>query len=258
MRIYSFLSKSPFPIMLSMSAFLTMMSFIIFMKSMMSYLLLLNFLLLLFIIFLWGNSVLSEYLYLGFYDLNFYKCVKMGMLFFIFSEIMFFMSFFSSFLFFSLTQKLEFGLKWFCLEEFKVNFMSIPMLNTLILLYSGFILTLAHMKIILMKKSNKILIFLTLLLGFLFLLLQLYEYKESVFCLNDSVFGNCFFLYTSFHGFHVLIGFSLLFISFLFSMKMFFSNKKLVYFEMSAWYWHFVDVVWLFLFFLLYTWNMTF
>jgi cytochrome c oxidase subunit 3 len=119
------------------------------------------------------------------------------------------------------------------LEEIKIDFIGIPFLNTLILLYRGFILTLSHIKIIL-KKYFKNLIFFTLFLGLFFLIFQIFEYIFSNFSINDSVFGNTFFLYTSFHGFHVIIGFSLLLISFFFSNLIYFRDKKLVFFEISA------------------------
>ena len=101
-------------------------------------------------------------------------------------------------------------------------------------------------KIMSKKKYNKLLIF-SIFFGCLFIFFQYIEYCESIFSISDSVFRNCFFVYTSFHGLHVIIGLRRLLLVLFYSIII-----------ISSWYWHFVDIIWLFLFFLIYIWNINF
>lgn len=124
------------------------------------------------------------------------------------------------------------------------DFRAVPLINTLVLVGSGGTVTLRHY--FLSKGQKKLcLIFLleTIFLGLLFTYLQWVEYNNSFFSLRDSTFGTSFFMLTGFHGLHVIIG--TLFLSVVFFRSSFFSSGKLdsVRFEISSWYWHFVDVV---------------
>ncbi len=133
----------------------------------------------------------------------------------------------------------------------------IPAINTLLLLSSGVTLTWAHWGL---KKSNqKQLVwglFATIALGLSFFVLQVYEYghayTEMDLTLKSGVYGSTFYMLTGFHGFHVTIGVVMLTVITVRSIKGQFTPKKHFAFEAVAWYWHFVDVVWLALFFLVY------
>jgi cytochrome c oxidase subunit 3 len=92
-------------------------------------------------------------------------------------------------------------------------------------------------------------------LGILFSMVQAYEYMHAPFGFSDSIYGATFFMATGFHGFHVLIGTIFLLVCLLRAMKGDFSPKQHFGFEAAAWYWHFVDVVWLFLFASIYVWG---
>ncbi len=98
-------------------------------------------------------------------------------------------------------------------------------------------------------------LFLTILLGILFTGIQLYEYSTASFSINDGIYGSVFYLLTGFHGFHVLIGTIFLFICYLRNWARHFTHTRHIGFEMAIWYWHFVDVVWIFLFVFVYIWG---
>ena len=136
-----------------------------------------------------------------------------------------------------------------------VNPYRIPLLNTALLLTSGFILTLAHsyLRIEYFLAAFRTLN-ITIAYGIFFILLQGYEYVFSTFAINDGVYGSIFYMLTGFHGFHVIVGTIFLIVcSFRLRASHFTSNNHFA-FEAAAWYWHFVDVVWILLYLLLYLW----
>jgi len=129
----------------------------------------------------------------------------------------------------------------------------LPLVNTLILLLSGTTVTWAHHA--LLENNRKGLIqglLATVVLGFIFTLLQAYEYGHAAFKFSGHIYGATFFMATGFHGFHVIIGTIFLAICLFRAMKGHFTPKQHFGFEAAAWYWHFVDVVWLFLFIAIY------
>jgi heme/copper-type cytochrome/quinol oxidase subunit 3 len=127
------------------------------------------------------------------------------------------------------------------------------LLNTLILLIRGLTATLAHQELLRGKKSNWI--FLRILLGFYFLSLQAIEYFAASFMISSGAFGRIFFFGTGFHGLHVCLGAIMLAIRRLRTKIGLIRSQHHFSLEFSLWYWHFVDVVWLFLFFWVYTWG---
>jgi cytochrome c oxidase subunit III len=132
----------------------------------------------------------------------------------------------------------------------------LPLVNTLILLLSGCTVTWAHHA--LLKNDRRSLIIgltLTVLLGALFTALQVIEYSHAGFSYAGHSYGSTFFMATGFHGFHVLVGTIFLLVCLLRAMKGHFTPKQHFGFEAAAWYWHFVDVVWLFLFACIYVWG---
>jgi len=168
----------------------------------------------------------------------------------------FFFLFFWSYYHFGLRPAVELGQWWPPLSLVSFNPLNVPFLNTLILLSSGVSVTLCHHFVVLGNLRGAVLsILLTLFLGFYFTLLQYVEYSDSFFGIRDSNYGSIFFLATGFHGLHVLLGTSFLFICFVRIIKVHFSNRHLFGFEAAAWYWHFVDVVWLFLYISVYWWG---
>nr|QFG40078.1 cytochrome c oxidase subunit III [Munidopsis lauensis] len=182
--------------------------------------------------------------------------LRWGMILFIVSEILFFFSFFWAFFHSSLSPTIEIGLDWPPKGVNPFNPFQIPLLNTIILLSSGATVTWAHHAIMETKHNQATQsLLITVLLGLYFTALQAFEYIEASFTIADSVFGSTFFVATGFHGLHVIIGTSFLFVC-LYRLFIFhFSPKHHFGFEAAAWYWHFVDVVWLFLYIFIYWWG---
>jgi cytochrome c oxidase subunit 3 len=133
----------------------------------------------------------------------------------------------------------------------------LPAINTIILLSSGVTVTWAHHALKKNHRGNLVLgLFLTVALGFLFVGLQAYEYSHAYHEMNlklsSGIYGSTFFMLTGFHGFHVTMGATMLLIILIRAMKGHFSPENHFAFEAVAWYWHFVDVVWLGLFIFVY------
>lgn len=212
-------------------------------------------LLLVFLIFLWWSDLKIERL-LGYHTHKLEVRLRIGMLLFILSEVFFFLSFFWSFYDFSLAPSLDIGLAWPPKGVVPLSTYSVPLLNTIILLSRGLTVTWAHHSLI----NNFIGIslfslFITVCLGVYFLLIQWLEYSEAIFRIRDGAFGSIFFMGTGFHGMHVIIGTLFLFYTFLSLNRGIFLYNRHFSFEAAAWYWHFVDVVWLFLFINIYWWG---
>ena len=208
------------------------------------------------IMFVWWRDVIRESTYEGFHTFEVQRGLSIGVVLFIVSEVMFFFSFFWAFFHSSLAPTVELGSVWPPEGIFIFNPLEVPFLNTLILLLSALTVTWVHFFII---KGNYfyalVNFFFTLFLAFLFTALQVFEYKEAAFNISDGVYGSTFFLATGFHGFHVIIGSIFLAVC---SVRLYyqeFSRRHHFGFEAAAWYWHFVDVVWLFLYLWVYFWT---
>ena len=185
------------------------------------------------------------------------KQFRFRMILFILSEVMFFFSFFWGFFNSSFSPSEELGGVW-PPSEFSgvvVDGFSIPLLKTCLLVCSGIRLTWFHdqLSMSFFPKTTSFSFILTLIFGGLFLVLQVFEYANSFLSIKRMVYGSCFFLLTGFHGFHVTVGVTFLFYCYyqLFIKKKY-SSDFITSFECASWYWHFVDVVWLFLFIFVY------
>lgn len=191
--------------------------------------------------------------------------LRLGRLLFIASEVRFFFAFFWGFFHFSLIPSIAIGAVWPPKGTQPLNPWGLPLVNTRLLLTSGVTITRAHAYIV--RGNNDgfaYFLFLTILLGTVFLFCQAYEYKYGVtFSWRDNIYGSIFFITTGFHGFHVTVG--TLFLLFCWvrqNIAVNFNRKSISFapahhfgFEAAAWYWHFVDVVWLFLFITIYWWG---
>lgn len=172
---------------------------------------------------------------------------RYGMVFFIASEVMFFAAFFIAYFYAS-----TFNIVW-PPSSIEVLSIELPVINTLLLLSSGATISWAHHALI--KGDRKTLVRYTLLtavLGFIFLGLQMLEYSHAAFAFDSGIYGSAFYLLTGFHGFHVFVGSVMLLVLYKRLKKGDFSQKHHFYFEGAAWYWHFVDVVWIGLFLFVY------
>lgn len=204
----------------------------------------------------WWRDVTRERTFQGIHTNKVIKGIKWGMILFITSEVFFFLSFFWGFFHRSLAPTIEIGLIWPPIGINPFNALQIPLLNTIILLSSGFTVTWAHHALMENNQktvSNRLLV--TVILGIYFSTLQAIEYIEASFAIADSIYGRSFFIATGFHGIHVLIGTLFLIVCLIRNNIKQFSESHHFGFEASAWYWHFVDVVWLFLYINLYWWG---
>ena len=182
--------------------------------------------------------------------------IRMAMVLFIVSELMFFFGFFWAFFHSSLSPVYNIGGVWPPVAVEVISPWGVPLLNTVILLASGATVTRAHHAIL--KNQNNTVVYnldLTLILAILFTKLQVMEYSESTFRISDSVYGSIFYLMTGFHGIHVFIGTCFLFVCLIRMELGHFSRNYHFGFEAAIWYWHFVDVVWILLFICLYWWG---
>ena len=205
------------------------------------------------IYFCWWRDVSRER-ESGYHSFEVRDGLKLGIILFIFREVLFFFAWFWGFFHRSLVPSEELGVIWppfsvVCIDPFKV-----PLLNTCVLLLRGATVTWAHHSIIINNNSLLFIIY-TILLGFFFTFLQGIEYFESTFNIRDNIYGRRFFVTTGFHGIHVIVGSLFL----LYCLRYFFKKKitkwQHIRIEFAIWYWHFVDVVWLFLFFFIYWWS---
>ena len=204
--------------------------------------------------------------------------MRYGMILFIASEVMFFVGWFWSFFDFAL---FPVPLTWELLpdgEQITTSLFSepgaeakaslvpdgmsvldpfaLPLLNTLILLCSGTTVTWAHHSLIHGDREGlKKGLWATILLGALFTAIQAYEYSVAPFGFGGNSYSSAFYMATGFHGFHVLVGTIFLIVCLVRSYKGHFTPRQHFGFEAAAWYWHFVDVVWLFLFVAVYVWG---
>jgi cytochrome c oxidase subunit 3 len=235
---------------------------------------LVGFCFLLVMLFGWFGTVIGESEALQ-YNKKVDSSFRWSMSWFIFSEVMFFAAFFGALFYIrnlsvpdlgSLDSKVlwpDYTAAWptvgpYIKEQFTpMGAIGIPLLNTIILLTSGFTLTVAHHALKADHRGRlKLWLAATILLGFAFIGFQAYEYIHAYSALNlklsTGVYGSTFFMLTGFHGFHVTIGAIMLSVMLARVLRGHFTPDHHFAFEAAAWYWHFVDVVWLLLFVLVY------
>ncbi|MBI4032060.1 MAG: cytochrome c oxidase subunit 3 [Proteobacteria bacterium] len=182
--------------------------------------------------------------------------LRYGMALFIASEVMFFVAFFWAFFNASLFPQEAIGFTWPPQGMQVVEPFDLPLLMTMILLLSGCTVTWAHHAILHNSQYEAVkALGLTVMLGMCFLALQIYEYAHAHFGFKDTVYASAFFMATGFHGFHVFVGTCFLVVCYFRAQKGHFTADSHFGFEAAAWYWHFVDVVWLFLFLCIYFWG---
>ena len=184
--------------------------------------------------------------------------LRYGMILFIASEVMFFVGWFWAWFDFSLFPATvdAIGGVWPPKTIEIIDPFHFPLLNTLILLCSGTTVTYAHHALIHGDRQGlKTGLWATILLGILFSSIQAYEYIHAPFPFSGLNYGSSFFMATGFHGFHVIVGTIFLAVCLVRTYRGDFTPRQHFGFEAAAWYWHFVDVVWLFLFISIYVWG---
>ena len=212
--------------------------------------------LLLIVIIQWWRDIRREGAIQGLHTSIVELGLRWGIALFIISEIFFFLRFFWAFFHRRLSPNIEIGSVWppFGIKVF--NPFQVPLLNTVILLSSGIRVTWAHHSLLIGNYSQtKIGLIVTILLRVYFSILQILEYFEASFTFADRIYGSTFFIATGFHGLHVIIGTLFLIVILIRHIKWEFRKDHHFGFEAAAWYWHFVDVVWLFLYIMIYWWG---
>lgn len=253
---YHLVEKRPWPLTASLGAIIITTGLVKWFHLNTRFLILIGLTVILISRYQWWRDVRREGFNQGCHTLKVIKGLRWGIILFITSEVLFFFSFFWAFFHRTLRVVIEVGGQWPPTSILPFNPFQIPLLNTIILLRSGVTVTWAHHSILENNHSEtEQALFLTILLGFIFTGLQTIEYIEASFTIADSVYGRTFFVATGFHGLHVIIGRIFLFVTLIRHIKSQFSKNHHLGFEASIWYWHFVDVVWLFLYSFVYWWR---
>lgn len=268
---YHLVNPSPWPLLGSLAVMTLAIGAVVFMKGLFGlpqgtwWLMAIGFAMVFWVMFGWWATVVKEGR-TGDHTPVVEIGLRYGMILFIVSEIMFFVAWFWGFFEFSIFSDARVGGTWDAanpifqegLERFKqfppdgvttFDPFHLPLMNTLVLLLSGTTVTWAHHALQHGDmKGAKLGLFITIVLGLAFTALQVLEYSHAGFTFDGTLYGSAFYMATGFHGAHVVIGTIFLIVCLI---RMYAGNltpKKHLGFEFAAWYWHFVDVVWLFLF----------
>nr|YP_009710587.1 cytochrome c oxidase subunit 3 [Amanita basii]QFZ98536.1 cytochrome c oxidase subunit 3 [Amanita basii] len=255
---FHLVTPSPWPILLSFSLLNLTVGAVLYMHGFLNggIVLTTGFILTLFGMTLWFRDVITEGTYLGDHTKEVRHGLMLGVLLFIVSEVFAFFSVFWAFFHSSLSPAVEIGGSWPPMGITPLDPFAIPLLNTFLLLSSGAFITYAHHALLAGNRKAAIDgVFLTLVLAIAFTLLQYYEYSEAGFSMSDGVYGSAFYASTGLHGLHVIVGTIFILVGYIRLINYQLTRTTHHGFEASILYWHFVDVVWLFLFVAVYFWG---
>nr|QKJ80214.1 cytochrome c oxidase subunit III [Florometra sp. BMK-2020] len=253
---YHLVDQSPWPIIASLGALISTVGLVLWFHGFSFFIVFLGLSSLILVSIFWWRDVIRESTFQGNHTSSVGVGLRFGMMLFICSEVLFFFAFFWAFFHSSLAPSVELGVCWPPNGITPLDPFLVPLLNTSVLLASGVTITWSHHSILEGNWFNAIQgLFFTVLLGLYFTALQAWEYYDAPFTISDSVYGSTFFVATGFHGLHVIIGTTFLIVCFFRMVFYHFSNLHHFGFEAAAWYWHFVDVVWLFLYISIYWWG---
>ena len=264
---YHLVEPSAWPFVGSLAAFVTAVGAIAYFQTLKGaaplfgvlsgpWLLIMGFGLLLYTFYGWWRDVVKESVVNHDHTPVVKLGLRYGMILFIASEVMFFVAWFWAY-FNAALFPADVGLAgWPPANIPTFDPWTLPLLNTLILLTSGTTVTWAHHAVQTGNQRDAVRgLGLTIVLGMIFTCVQAYEYSHAQFDFAGNIYGATFFMATGFHGFHVVVGTIFLFVCFLRARAGHFTPERHFGFEAAAWYWHFVDVVWLFLFAAIYVWG---
>ena len=253
---FHLVDPSPWPFVGSIGGLVSAVGFILLMHHQGFYVLLMGLAIVVFTMFGWWRDVIRESNDKENYTPSVQFGLRAGMALFITSEIMFFVAFFWAFFNASLFPTEPTGHMWPPKGIHPLNPFDFPYFNTLVLLLSGTTITWAHHALLANHNKDVIKgIGFTVLLGLIFTLVQAYEYAHATFGFKDGIYPSTFYMATGFHGAHVIIGTIFLIVCWFRARLGQFTPTQHIGFEAAAWYWHFVDVVWLFLFVSIYWWG---
>jgi cytochrome c oxidase subunit 3 len=262
---YHLVNPSPWPALGAASLFVLALGMSRFMHNLAGggLMVLVGFIFVLFTMFVWWRDVIHEGRVEKVHTRAVRHGLRMGMGLFILSEVLFFSAFFWAFFNAAGFPRLPLTETWAIAPGVwppkgihAFDAWDIPLMNTVILLLSGTTVTWAHHSLLNGDRKGLVTgLFYTVLLGICFTCFQAYEYTHAAFGFKDGVYASTFFMATGFHGLHVIIGTIFLAVCFFRARKGHFTPEGHLGLEFAAWYWHFVDVVWLFLFVWVYWWG---
>lgn len=255
---FHLVDPSPWPILASISMLILTIGLVTWMHKYINGLnLIINGLIAItFIIALWFRDIIREATYEEKHTIPVQRGLRLGMILFIISEVMFFFSFFWAFFHSSLAPVFNIGGVWPPKKIITITAWGIPLTNTFFLLSSGASISLGHHALKAKAKKHSIIgVIITIIFACFFTMLQGYEYFNAPFNISDSIFGSCFYMMTGFHGFHVIVGTIAIIVAGIRIVLNHFTDKQHFGFEAAIWYWHFVDVIWILLFICLYLWG---
>jgi cytochrome c oxidase subunit 3 len=253
---YHLVEPSPWPAVGSIGAFVLAIGGIMYMRDMGPWVLLLGAAIVGYTMIAWWRDVIREGEHQAHHTPVVQLGLRYGMILFIASEVMFFVAWFWAYFSNAFYPAEQIGGVWPPEGIETLDPWHLPLINTLILLTSGTTVTWAHHALQTGDRRGTIQgLALTIILGLLFTSIQAYEYAHATFDFSGNIYGAVFFMATGFHGFHVVVGTIFLIVILGRALKGHFTPTHHFGFEAAAWYWHFVDVVWLFLFACIYVWG---
>jgi len=255
---YHLVSPSPWPLYTSISLLTLTTAVVSTMHGFNAghYFLILGLISVIYSMSLWFRDIISEGTYLGNHTLAVQRGLNMGVALFIVSEALFFLAIFWAFFHSALSPIIELGAHWPPKGIDPINHFELPLLNTILLLSSGVTVTYSHHSLLQGKRTGTLYgLFFTIILAIFFTGLQAIEYTVSSFTLSDGTFGSCFYFGTGFHGLHVIIGTAFLVVGTWRVLAYHSTDNHHLGLESAILYWHFVDIVWLFLFVSIYYWG---
>jgi len=255
---FHLVDPSPWPILTSFSLLNLTIGAVLYMHGYNNggFVLTIGFIATTYVMILWFKDVVTEGTYLGNHTKEVKNGLMLGLILFIVSEVFAFISVFWAYFHSSLSPAIEIGGVWPPIGITALDPFAIPLLNTFLLLSSGAFITYGHHALIAGNRKGAIDgVILTIILAVIFTALQYYEYSEAGFTIADGVYGSAFFASTGLHGMHVIIGTIFIAVALIRIINYQLTNKHHNGFESSILYWHFVDVVWLFLFVAVYFWG---
>lgn len=250
-HLFHILTFSPWPIFVGFGLFFFVSSCIFYMHGIKNteIILFCSILILYKACYTWLKDIISEATYIGDHTVAVQVGITLGFLLFILSEVMLFFGFFWAFFHSAISPSILLGSIFPPVGLVIIPPLLFPLYNTCLLLLSGITVTWLHKAILLGSYKGSIDSFLvTIFLGLFFFILQMLEYYESPFNFNSSVYGCVFFMLTGLHGFHVVVGILCLIFSYLRLLRNQFTRGHHNGLIFAIWYWHFVDVVWVFLY----------
>ena len=255
---FHLVDQSPWPILVSFSLLNMTIGAVMYMHGFSNggVLLTLGFILTTSGMVLWFRDVITEGTLLGCHTKEVKSGLMLGIVLFIISEVFAFLSVFWAFFHSSLSPAIEIGGSWPPVGITPLDPFAIPLLNTFLLLTSGAFITYGHHALI--AGNRKVVInatFFTIIFAIIFTALQYYEYSEAAFTMSDSVYGSAFYASTGLHGLHVIVGTIFILVGFIRIINYHLTDTHHQGHEAGILYWHFVDVVWLFLFMAVYFWG---